>query len=396
MPYHAKSGMHLKPTFEIVITRMIFTLGIAITTVGVPLYLVELGASDSQVGLLIGAMSLVIGALTLFLPPLLEKFNQLNILVLSYIITGLGLFAFGHAKLIPLAIFLLFVVHLFVTVGADSLGILFKDSTRNKNEFTRDTGLMGSLINFSWFLGPLIGGLMLNYYGVKGLFIISGLFCLLAAIFIIIIPFKTINKRRTEIDGSLKDNLLFYLKSSKLRIAYIQNMSISVWWGFIWTFVPIFMVRQGWSIASIGIYIGLTQLPLFLFEFKTVKILNIYSYRAVFSVSYALLAIAAIFAFVTPVYSAGLLALLIASVALSFIEPISQLYFFDQVTKLEEEKTYPIYGTSNIVGGTVIRLIIGAGLALFADRAAFLILAFIMLLTAYNALKISNVRRSSV
>lgn len=150
------------------------------------------------------------------------------------------------------------------------------------------------------------------------------------------------------------------------------------------------MVKQGYSVASIGIYIGLTQLPLFLFEFKTVKILNRYSYRAVFSVSYALLAIAAIFAFFTPAYSAGLLALLFGSIALSFIEPVSQLYFFDQVTKLEEEKTYPIYGTSNIVGGTVIRMIIGAGLALFVDRAAFLILAALMLYTAYNALKIKT------
>jgi MFS family permease len=389
MPYHAKSGMHLKPTFEIVVTRMIFTLGVAITTVGVPLYLVELGASDSQVGIYIGAMSLLIGALTLFLPPILEKFNQLKILIISYILTGFGLFAFGYTRYVFQAIFLLFVVHFFVTVGADSLGILFKDSTRGKKEFTRDTGLMGSLINFSWFIGPLIGGLMLNYAGVKGLFIMSGLFCLLAAIFILLLPFKTVNKKRPEIDSSLKENLFFYLARPKLRIAYIQNMSISVWWGFIWTFVPIFMVKQGYSVASIGIFIGLTQLPLFLLEFITVKILNKYSYRTVFFSSYAILGLIGIFAYLTPIYSAGLVAILLGSFALSFIEPVSQLYFFDQVTKLEEEKTYPVYGTSNIVGGTVVRLIIGAGLALFADRAAFLILALLMLYTAYNALKIS-------
>lgn len=390
MPYHTKSTLHLKPTYEIVVTRMIFTLGVAITTVGVPLYLIELGASDSQVGLYIGAVSLLIGALTLFLPPILEKFNQLKILIFSYIVTGLGLVAFGYTSYLFIALFLLFVIHFCVTMGTDSLGILFKDSTRNKDEFTKDTGLMGSLINLSWFIGPLLGGLMLNYAGPNGLFLMSGLFCLLGAFFILLLPFKTLHKKRPEIDTSLKENLRFYLSRPKLKIAYIQNMSIAVWWGFIWTFIPMFMVKQGYSVASIGIYIGLTQLPLFLFEFKTVKILNRYSYRAVFSVSYALLAISAIFAFVTPVYSAGLLALLIASVALSFIEPVSQLYFFDQVTKLEEEKTYPIYGTSNIVGGTVIRLIIGAALALFVDRAAFLILAAIMLYTAYNALKIKT------
>lgn len=390
MPYHTKSTLHLKPTYEIVVTRMIFTLGVAITTVGVPLYLIELGASDAQVGMYIGAVALLIGALTLFLPPILEKFNQLKILIISYILTGLGLVTFGYTDNLFVALLLLFVIHFCITTGTDSLGILFKDSTRNKDEFTRDTGLMGSLINLSWFIGPLLGGLMLNYSGPNGLFLMSGLFCLLGAFFILLLPFKTLNKKRPKIDTSLKENLRFYLARPRLRIAYIQNMSIAVWWGFIWTFIPIFMVKQGYSVASIGIYIGLTQLPLFLFEFKTVKILNRYSYRAVFSVSYALLAIAAIFAFFTPAYSAGLLALLFGSIALSFIEPVSQLYFFDQVTKLEEEKTYPIYGTSNIVGGTVIRMIIGAGLALFVDRAAFLILAALMLYTAYNALKIKT------
>ena len=393
MPYHAKSTLHLKPTFEIVITRMVFTLGVAITTVGVPLYLVELGASDSQIGLYIGLLSLLIGAFTLLLPPFLEKFNQLKILVISYFLTGLALFGFGHSKYIPQAIFLLFIVHFFITVGADSLGILFKDSTRSKKEFSRDTGLMGSLINFSWFIGPLLGGLMLNYAGVKGLFGMAALFCILGASFILLLPFKTLNKKRPEIDGSLKENLLFYVKSQKLRIAYIQNMGQSVWWGFIWTFIPIFMVKQGYSVASIGIFIGLTQLPLFLLEFITVKVLNKYSYRTVFFVSYAILGLIGIFAFLTPVYSTILVAIMVGSFAMSFVEPISQLYFFDQVTKLEEEKTYPVYGTSNIVGGTVIRLIIGAGLALFADRAAFLILAFLMLYTAYNALKISPAKK---
>lgn len=394
MPYHTKSTLHLKPTYEIVVTRMIFTLGIAITTVGVPLYLVELGASDSQIGLYIGALSLLIGALTLLLPPILEKFNQLKILIFSYIMTGISLIVFGHSSRILQALFLLFLVHLFITVGTDSLGILFKDSERNKNEFTKDIGLMGSLINFSWFIGPLIGGLMLNYAGVNGLFILSGLLCCLGAAFILLMPFKTIFKVRSEIDGSLKENLFFYLKSSKLRIAYIQNMGQSVWWGFIWTFIPIFMVKQGYSVASIGIYIGLTQLPLFLLEFVTVKTLRRYSYRFIFFISYAALGLIGIFAFLTPVYSAGLVAILLGSIAMSFIEPISQLYFFDQVTKLEEEKTYPIYGTSNIVGGTVIRLIIGAGLALFADRAAFIILAGIMLLTAFNALKIKTHKKT--
>ncbi len=388
MASHAKSVLHLKPTHELVSTRMLFTLGMAATTVGVPLYLISLGMPDSQFGILAGISSLIIAVISLFMPPVLERFNQLRLLIISSALTGLSYVLFGYSKNTAVAIVLIFVTNLFITININSLSILFKDSTRGKQEFTRDTGLMGSLVNLSWFIGPLLGGLVLNYAGVNGLFILSGSLCFISAIYLKILPIETKIKNRDKLDINVIENLRFYMSRPKLKIAYIQRMGITVWWGFIWTFIPIFMARQGYSVASIGLFISLTQLPLFLLEFKTVNIVARVGYRAVFTLSYLALGIICAFAFITPNFGFALGALFIGSLALSFIEPISELYFFDQVSRIEEEKTYPIFGTSSLIGSTLARVGVGVGLALLADRAAFLIIASIMIYAAYKALAI--------
>ncbi len=394
MPYHAKSALHLKPTHELVSNRMLYTLGVAATTVGVPLYLISLGMPDSQIGIFIGLSALLIAVMSLFMPPLLEKFNQLRLLIISSILTGLSYVFFGYTKSIIMATVLIFVTNLCITVSVNSLSILFKDSTRNKQEFTRDTGLMGSLVNLSWFIGPLLGGLTLNYAGVNGLFILSGSLCIISAAYLMIMPIKTVIKKRERLDVSVKENLRFYLSRLNLKIAYIQRMGITVWWGFIWTFIPIFMAREGYSVASIGLFISLTQLPLFLLEFKTVNIISKVGYRNVFVGSYAILAAICIYCFFTDNFAFAMIALSVGSISLSFIEPISELFFFDQVTKIEEEKTYPIYGTSSMIGSTLARLGVGIGLAILSDRAAFLVVAVFMALIAFNATKIRTSNNS--
>lgn len=390
MPNHGKSALHLKPTHELVSTRMLFTLGMAATTVGVPLYLISLGMADSQIGIFIGISAFLIAISSLFMPPILERFNQFRLLIISAILTGLSYVFFGYTKNTVIAMALVFITNLCITININSLSILFKDSTRSKKEFTRDTGLMGSLVNFSWFIGPLLGGLVLNYAGVNGLFILSGSLCIISAIYLFILPIKTVVKKRDELDISIKENLRFYISKPNLKIAYIQRMGITIWWGFIWTFMPIFMARHGYSVASIGLFMSLSQLPLFLLEFKTVGIVAKVGYRAVFVTSYAFLAIICLLSFLSGNFLLVIVALLVGSLSLSFIEPISELYFFDQVSRLEEEKTYPIFGTSSLVGSTLARVGVGISLALVADRVAFLVIGFFMIYGAFKALAIRS------
>lgn len=383
-----KHLLHLKPTYELIVIRLLVSLGQAISSVGVSLYFIELGLTDSQIGLFTAAVMLTAAVAFLFLPPVLEKFNQLRLLVGSTLLTGVAFVLFGITDYLVLAMLLFLTIQLATGITDNSKSILFKDSTRSKEEFIRDIGLSGSIGNLGWFIGPLLGGLMLSYAGFSGLFAMAGLFIGLGALYAYMFPFKTAVKKRQKLDTSLKDNLSFYLAKPMLKIAYLQKMGISVWWGFVFAFIPIFMLKADYSVASIGFFIGLTQLPPFLFEFKTVGTVAKIGYRKIFSLAYSSLAIVCIVSFLAPNLGVALAAIIIGCIALSFLEPISELFFYEQVVLNEEEKAYPIFGTATSVGSILIRSSVGLSLVLFADRGAFIVVAFLMLLISYKALGI--------
>ena len=390
MPASGKQLLHLKPTYELIVIRMLFSLGIAAAIVGTSLYLVELGLTDSQVGFFRGGASLVVGVFFLFLPPFLEKFNQLRLIISSSLLVGLFLALFGITKYLVIAMIIIIAIDLAAGVFSNAKSILFKDSARNKKEFIKDTGFAGSFANLGWFLGPLLGGLMLNYAGFRGLFALSGFLVALGGVYVFLFPFKTTVKKRAKLDSDLRANVKFYTSRKMLKIAYFQRMGTPIWWAFIWTFMPIFMLNDGYSLASIGLYIGATQLPLFLFEFKTVYAVARFGYRKVLSWSYGSLVAVCIAAFFAPNLGIALAFLFVGSLAMSFIEPISELFFFDQVSLLEEEKTYPIFGTSDAAGKILSRISIGFVLAVFADKWSFVLIGLFMLFIAHQAIGIKQ------
>jgi hypothetical protein len=223
-------------------------------------------------------------------------------------------------------------------------------------------------------------------------FILAGFLTLLGGLYVWLFPFKTVIKKRKRLDIKIKDNLKFYLSNVQLRIAYLQKFGVDLWWGFIWIFIPIFMLKEGYSGASIGLFLALTQLPLFLFEYKTVGSVAKYGFRKIFITSYVSLALICLLSFFFfdsySVIALGLI--LLGSLALSFLEPISDLFFFSKVSLLEEEKAYPIYSTSSPIGSMVSRIIPGLALLIFYDKAVFVIVGFLMCFIAYRALAIKE------
>jgi MFS family permease len=390
MTLHAKSLLHLKPTYELVTSQVLFSLGHAVAIVGIPLYFIKLGLSDSQIGIFLGVISLLMAVVSLYLPPVLERFNQRKLLIYSAFSASACFAIFGLTGSASLAIFILALAQVSLHINYSALIVLFKDSTRSVQEFTRDTGLLGSLNNLGWFIGPLLGGLTLREFGFKGLFVLAGSLTLLGGLYVLLFPFKTVIKNRAKLDGDIKANIRYFLSKPHLRIAYIQKLGVDLWWGVIWTFVPIFMLKGGYSGAAIGLFLSLTQLPLFLFEFKTVGFVAKYGFKRIFTWCYISLAIICLLSFLSlPSYLVIALGLIIlGSLALSFLEPITDLFFFSKLSILEEEKTYPTYSTADPLGGMIAKILPGAALLVFYDKAVFITIGILLLFIGYKAFAI--------
>ncbi len=392
MPLYTKSLLHLRPTYELIISKVLLSLGASGAIIGIPLYFIKLGLSDSQVGIVAGSVSLLIVLVSFYMPPVMEKFNQRKLLVLSAFVAAICFALFGFAGSILLSIVLLALGQISLNINSSALGVLFKDSTRTKHEFTKDTGFLGSFTNLGWFIGPMLGGFTLSVAGFKGMFLLVGALLLLGGLYVLLFPFKTVVKKRAGIDKKVRANIKFYLSNPQLRIAYLQRFGIDLWWGIVFTFIPIFMLKGGYSNASIGLLVALTQLPLFLFEFKTVGFVEKIGFKRIFILSYASLAVISVLSFLSlESYLPIVLGLvLLSSLALAFLEPISDLFFFSKVSLLEEEKAYPIYVTSSPVGSMISRILPGIALAIFYDQAIFILIAIFMVLIAFRAFYIKE------
>jgi hypothetical protein len=82
--------------------------------------------------------------------------------------------------------------------------------------------------------------------------------------------------------------------------------------------------------------------------------------------------------------------ILLGSLALSFLEPITDLFFFSKLSALEEEKAYPTYSTAEPVGGMLAKIIPGIALAFFYDKAIFIILGVFLFFIANRAFAIKS------
>ena len=76
------------------------------------------------------------------------------------------------------------------------------------------------------------------------------------------------------------------------------------------------------------------------------------------------------------------------SLALSFLEPICELFVFDQVDRHEEDMAYPTYYTSTFAGSLVAKLGIAVFISLFGARSSYAFLAFLFVFVTISALGI--------
>lgn len=392
MALYAKSLLRLKPTYELITSKVLFSLGYATALFAVPIFFTSRGLEDSGLGLFLAVVSLLIALISLFLPPIMEKFNQRLILVVSAFVAAASFASLAIAVPIYLAMVVVAIAQIALHINYSALIVLFKDASRNEEEFTRDTGLLGSFSNLGWFLGPLLGGLALGLTGSDGAFLMAAGLLSVGGLYILFFPFKTIDKHRRVLDRDVIKNLKFFVSRSQLRVAYVQYVGVSVWWGFCLTFLPVFMVRWGYSPAMIGVFMALTQLPLFLLEFRTVRYLPKFGFKRIFIWSYALLCLVCLtsFIFFNTASALVLAAILVASLALSFLEPIGSLFFFSKVSSLEEEKTYPTFITGDVTGGMLVKGACGAALLLFSDRVTFLVVGAVLLWVLYIGFRVKE------
>jgi predicted MFS family arabinose efflux permease len=383
-----KKYLHEKSN-DLIIIRMFLAFGTAIFWITPALFLKFHGFSDSLIGFILAITAFASLIISVVSTIILEKFNEYKLFLFSIFIPLVFLFILIFYPLISVYILFLVIATIFKTVRGNSFSIIFKDITKNR-DFSRKESLMYSFLNIGWFVGPFMGGLLIENYGFVETFALAAFFYLIALSISLILKIKLKRKWRIGVDGDLIKNIKFYFHQKELIKAYLLSLSSSVWYVLIFIFVPLFIIEEGLGEAWVGIFIALTQFPLIFIQFKLNYFIQKFGMKKLIIYAYSYLSLLTLILFFYSEIYFTIIFLATSSLALGFIEPLREIYFFKNVRAVNEEKTYPIFYTSFSVGDILGKIILAGVLLILPKNFTYLAISILMALAIFISLSLKN------
>jgi MFS family permease len=363
------------------IVALFIGLGLACVDTIWSVYLDTFFHSMAIVGLVSGLLSFIAVLSYFFCSSLLERYPQARLWVIGSIATIVAYILFFLVQ--RTAIFLLVAVALVIiaVLKRAAFGIIVRDANKLSSIGSAE-GMIYALANIGWLLGPLIAGFVAVRLGYRPVFLFAGLFVLFALILFLMINVRPINhhtKDDATMAGSLR-NLRSFFSNARLRKVYALSGGISLYWGVLYIYVPLLIIRSGLSSYWIGLFLFAVSVPLALLEYRIGQLADRHGFRTFFIFGYAVLALAGLLAFLLFEIYSIMIIFVAASIGAACLEATRESYFFRITRQSEEERYYGPYLTHMEVFSTIGKLL-GAGLlALLAPKFLFLLLSLQMLL----------------
>jgi len=379
---------HLKTITKFSIPYLLISIGVSGVATILSVYLNSFLNNPALVGFLTGLFIVVEVLAYIFLIPLIERGNKIKLLLLSLFFFAVSYFLFAVYSNIYLVIILGFLIAFASSLRTTTSGLIIRDNSESQN-VSKNEGIIYTLLNIAWFVGPLISGYLANKYGFASVFFLaSALF--LFAIFIINF-FKIKDKRKTKhVKTNIFKSVLGFFKDRNRILIYFISLSVPFWWAFIYVYMPLFIMSQGLSELELGIFISGVTIPLIFGDYIFARMAGKRGFKKLFFTGFISLGILAIsLFFISNIYI--ILGLLILSgISMAMIEPTIEAYFLDIVKEEERDKYYGIYTTSAHLGALIGVLSAAAFLLFLPFKSLFLLFGIPMIILSFVALRIKD------
>jgi SET family sugar efflux transporter-like MFS transporter len=342
----------------------------------------------SYVGFISAFLTLVCFVSYFFFIPLIEKKSKSKIFFYS-----LFLFAINYILLAINKNFIIFIIlaisaSILGTLRITSFGIIVRDKS-NERHLSRNEGLMYTLMNIAWLIGPLIAGYIANEYDVSNVFVLASIIFVLSAILFNISRIRDNNIKKHVDDGFFK-NFKSFFRNKNRRLAYILGGGVNFWTVLLYIFMPLYIIREGLSDLWIGYFLFAVAFPLILTEYKFAKTAGKIGFKKSFVIGFLILSFSAFLCFFVSNPYVVMSILTLASFGLAFVEPTTEAYFFDIIKKKDECRYYGPYNTSIDVNQFVAEALSGLVLLFFPFKFIFLFFGIVMFSLSLLSLKIKN------
>lgn len=389
MHYIKKRHLIFTQVNKLAIITFISSVSVALIGTIWAIYLESLMHNESYVGFLSTLFTIVALVSSIVLIPYIERTGKSKIYLISLFFYALSYILFALLS----NIFIVVAIGIFISVMSvlkvTSFGIILRDKSKDAS-VSKNIGLIYTFINLSWLLGPLVAGFLAQKYGFSQVFFFGAGFQLLA--FFLFLSFRIKDNRvEKRIDKNPEKLPFKFLKNKNRAIIYILSAGVSFWWALIYVYIPMRIVDSGLGSDKVGYFLFGIIVPLILFEYLFGKIAAKKGFKLMFFTGYILLSIISLICFfVTSLYSIMIL-LILASVAVAMVEPTTEAYFFDIITKEQRDKFYSQHNTAIDVGNITATFSCAVILLFLPFKFIFILFCVITLALALLSLKIKNI-----
>jgi ACDE family multidrug resistance protein len=354
------------------------TVSVALALVGTiwAIYFESLVHNPSQVGF-INTLFGVAGIISFIVfIPLIEKSSKTKLLAFAIGIYLVSYMLFYFIDNLYFAIILGLIIYVSASLRVNVSGIILRDKSRD-GQVPKNTGFMYVLLNISWLLGPLLAGFLSQRFGIKFIFIISGLLMFLA--FSLLKEFGLKDNRKTKkVENNLFHLIKGFFSKKKFVLSYIVSGGVNFWWAFIYIYVPIYIIESGKSDLIVGYFLSGIIAPLVLLEYLFGKATGKVGFKKMFFRGYLIVLVVSLLCFFINDIYAILILLVLGSVGIAMLEPTTESHFFSIASKDERDKYYGVYNTS-IDLNYVISLFLVAMLLRFVEfKYSFILIGVFM------------------
>lgn len=377
---------------RLAVISFISTLSMAAIGTIWAIYLESFLKNESYVGFVLTSFTIIAMISSIMIIPYVERTSKSKIYLMSLLAYGASYFLFAVLHNIYIIIFLGAFISFMSTLKLTSFGIILRDKSKDK-QVSKNIGLIYTFLNLSWLLGPLLAGFISGKYGVSKVFLLGALFQLMA--FVLFARFRIKDNRiEKKIDKNPIKLPFEFFKNKNRMLVYMLSAGVSFWWALIYVYMPMHIVDSGLPDKMVGYFLFGIIVPLVLCEYLSGRMAAKKGFRKMFFTGYFFLSILSLICFfMTNIYYL-LLVLILASIAVALVEPTTEAYFFDIITKKQRDKFYSQHNTALDVGNIIATFLSAVILLFLPFNYIFILFCVVTLLLALLSLKIKNIVES--
>ncbi len=385
-----KHSLPISGATFIVLISFIYSLAGTILIPIFPVFVKNLFNNAAYAGYFMSFVYFLILGYILLSTYFLKNFDKYKILKFSIsgsAITYLLLaFIDSAAELAILEIFRM----LFVALNFVVIGLLIRDHSTKKTISTNE-GFYFTIVNISFFIGPIIGGLLANAYSFRQVFFLASIFP--AIVFLLILPKRDDKARFSGGEVKLFQNIKYFFRNKNIAINYVINLGLMSWLAVLYIYMPLYLNNEGINEKIIGYFLALVVVPLIILEIPVTKLAKSFSYKKLFFLGFLLIGLFGIAAFFFENIYIKMLFFVLTNLGVALIEPLKESYFFEVTRRADEEKCYPIFKTAGDVGYLISPLIFSTILLVTNFNIMFFIAAILMIGFGFLSLALKETKK---